>query len=94
VRVPGISSEFVHVTTVYSVRNVITYLMSLFLQVFIVFIVLNGVRLSPLGTEATIGLLYQPQMIGDGDCGAIDKMKIGTGNRSTRRRPLSTTNPT
>jgi hypothetical protein len=34
-------------------------------------IIISGVRLSPLGTAATIGLLYQPQMIDDGDCGAI-----------------------
>jgi hypothetical protein len=27
-----------------------------------------------LGTEATTGLLYQPQMIGDGDCGEADGM--------------------
>jgi hypothetical protein len=26
-------------------------------------------------------------MIGDGDCGEIGAMKIGRGNRSTRRRP-------
>jgi hypothetical protein len=31
--------------------------------------------------------LYQPQMIGEGDCGAIGGMKIGRGNRSTRRKP-------
>jgi hypothetical protein len=42
---------------------------------------------------------YQPQMIGDGDCGEIGGMKIGRENRSTRRNPapaplLSTTNPT
>jgi hypothetical protein len=30
-----------------------------------------------LSTAATNGLLYQPQMIGDGDCGEIDGMKIG-----------------
>jgi hypothetical protein len=34
-------------------------------------IILMGVRLNPLGTAATTGVLYQPQMIGDGDCGAI-----------------------
>jgi hypothetical protein len=51
------------------------------------FIILSGVRLSPLGTAATTGLLYQPQMIDDGDCGAIGGMKIGRGNRSTRRKP-------
>jgi hypothetical protein len=40
-----------------------------------------------LGTAATIGLLYQPRVIGDGDCGKIGGMKIGKGNRSTRRKP-------
>jgi hypothetical protein len=47
----------------------------------------HGVRLSPLGTAATTGLLYQPQMIGEGDCGGISIMRIGRGNRSTRRNP-------
>jgi hypothetical protein len=40
-----------------------------------------------LGTAATTGLLYQPRMIGDGDCGEIGGMKIGRGDRSTRRKP-------
>jgi hypothetical protein len=39
-----------------------------------------------LGTAATTGLLYQPRKIGDGDCGEIGGMKIGRGNRSTRRK--------
>jgi hypothetical protein len=43
--------------------------------------------LSPLGTAATSGLLYKPQMIDEGDCTAIGGMKIGRGNRSTRRNP-------
>jgi hypothetical protein len=43
------------------------------------FSILNGVTLSPLGTVPTTGLLYQPQMIDDGDCGAIDGMKIDVG---------------
>jgi hypothetical protein len=30
-----------------------------------------------LGTAATTGLLYQPRMIGDGDCGEIGGMKVG-----------------
>jgi hypothetical protein len=51
------------------------------------FIILSGVRLSPLGTTAITGLLYQPQMIDDGDCGATGGMKTGRGNRSTRRTP-------
>jgi hypothetical protein len=40
-----------------------------------------------LGTAATSGLLYKPQMIDEGDCGAIGGMKISRGNRSTRRKP-------
>jgi hypothetical protein len=51
------------------------------------FIILSGVRLSPLGTAATTGLSYQPQMIDEGDCGATGGMKIGRGNRSTQRKP-------
>jgi hypothetical protein len=39
-----------------------------------------------LCTAATCGLLYQPWMIGDGDCGEIGGIKIGRGNRSTRRK--------
>jgi hypothetical protein len=54
---------------------------------FFFFYILSGVRLSPLGTAATTGLLYQPQMIDEGDCGAIGGMKVGRGNRSTRRKP-------
>jgi hypothetical protein len=43
------------------------------------------VRLNPLGTSATVGLLYQPRVIDD-DYGAIGGMRIGRGNRSTRRK--------
>jgi hypothetical protein len=50
-------------------------------------IILSVVRLSPLGIAATTSLLYQSQMINDGDCGAIGGMKIGRENRSTRRKP-------
>jgi hypothetical protein len=31
--------------------------------------------------------IVQPQMIDEGDCGVIGGMKIGRGNRSTRRKP-------
>jgi hypothetical protein len=31
------------------------------------FIIISGVGLSPLGTAATSGLLYKPQMIDEGD---------------------------
>jgi hypothetical protein len=47
----------------------------------------SGVGLSPLGTAATSGLLYKSQMIDEGDCGATGGMKLGRGNRSTRRKP-------
>jgi hypothetical protein len=50
-------------------------------------IVLSGVRLSPLGTAANIGLLYQPHIIDNGACGAIGGMKIGCRNRSPGRKP-------
>jgi hypothetical protein len=40
------------------------------------------------GTAATSGLLYKPQMIDEDDGGAIGGMKIGRGNRSTRRKPV------
>jgi hypothetical protein len=49
------------------------------------FIILSGVRLSPLGTAATTGLLYQPRMIDD-ECGAVGRIRIGKGNQSTRRK--------
>jgi hypothetical protein len=45
--------------------------------------------MSPLGTVATTDLLYQPQMIDDGDCEAIGGIKIGRGNWSTRRKPAT-----
>jgi hypothetical protein len=56
---------------------------------FIIIIILSGMRLSPLDTAAIIGLLYQPQMIDGGDCGEIGGMRIGRGIRSTRRKPAS-----
>jgi hypothetical protein len=37
------------------------------------------------GAAATTGLLYQPQIVGDG--GEIGGMKIGRGNRITLRKP-------
>jgi hypothetical protein len=40
-------------------------------------------------TESTwplIGLFYQPRMIDD-ECGAVDGIRIGRGNRNTRRKP-------
>jgi hypothetical protein len=55
------------------------------------------VGLSPLGTAATSGLLYKPQMIDEGDCGAIGGMKIGRGKPKYSEKTcatLSTTNPT
>jgi hypothetical protein len=57
-------------------------------SIIIIYFIICGVGLSPLGTASTSGLLYKPQMIDEGDCGAIGGMKIGRGNRSTRRKPL------
>jgi hypothetical protein len=54
------------------------------IYIYIFFFNLSG---GTLGIAATIGLLYQPRKIGDGDCGEIGGMKIGKGNRSTRRKP-------
>jgi hypothetical protein len=53
---------------------------------FFVFLVsLGGVRLSPLDTSAAVGLLYQARMIDD-DHGAVGRIMIGRGKRSTRRK--------
>jgi hypothetical protein len=40
-----------------------------------------------MGWDLGHQVLVQPQMINEGDCGAIGGMKIGRGNRSTRRKP-------
>jgi hypothetical protein len=53
--------------------------------VFLSLVSLGGVRLSPTGTAATVGLLYQSRMIDD--YGAVGGIRIGRGNRSTRRKP-------
>jgi hypothetical protein len=58
----------------------------------ILIIILSGVRLSPLGTATTTGLLYQPQMIDVGDCGAIGGIKYS--EKTCPNATLSTTNPT
>jgi hypothetical protein len=68
----------------------------LFTELHIYFLYLFG---GTLGTAATTGLLYQPRMIGDGDCGEIGGIKSGRGKRSTRINPapattLSKKNPT
>jgi hypothetical protein len=54
---------------------------------FVIIIIISGVGLSPLGTAATSGLLYKPQMTDEDDCGAIGGINIDRGNRSTRRKP-------
>jgi hypothetical protein len=46
-------------------------------------VILSAVGLSPLGTAANTGLLYQPQMTDDGG------MKTGGESRTTRRKPIS-----
>jgi hypothetical protein len=39
-------------------------------------------------TEAITGLLYQPPIMMDGECGAVGGM-LASGNRSTRRKPVA-----
>lgn len=39
--------------------------------VLLFFIILSGVRECPLGTAATIGVLYQPRIGDDCECGAV-----------------------
>jgi hypothetical protein len=50
----------------------------------------------PIRRSGRLISLQNEHPIDDGDCGAIDGMKIGRGNRSTRRKlsPMCTTNPT
>jgi hypothetical protein len=55
------------------------------IDVFFFLIFFGGVRLSPLVRRPLFGLLYQPRMIDD-ECGAVDGMRIGRGNKSTRRK--------
>jgi hypothetical protein len=48
--------------------------------------------ISKLCSKSSFCLLYQPRMIDDDDdddddCGAVGGMRIGRGNRSTRRKP-------
>jgi hypothetical protein len=45
----------------------------------------HGVRLSPLGTAATVWTIVPAP--DDNDCGATGGMRIGRGNRITRRKP-------
>jgi hypothetical protein len=49
------------------------------------FVLICAVGLSVL--RPLLAYCAQPRMIGDGDCGEIGGMKIGRGNRSSRRKP-------
>jgi hypothetical protein len=49
------------------------------------FVILSGVRLSPLGTAAIVWPIAPAP--DDGDCEATGGIKIRMGNRSTRRKP-------
>jgi hypothetical protein len=42
-----------------------------------------------LARRPLFGLLYQPWMVEDDECGAVGGIRIGRGNRSTRRKPAS-----
>jgi hypothetical protein len=50
-------------------------------------ILLRG-EIESLGTAATTGLLYQPQMIGDGECGETDLSQLHfVHHKSHKTRP-------
>jgi hypothetical protein len=48
----------------------------------------GGVRLSPFGTLATNWPIV-PSPDDDDECGAVGGIRIGRGNRSTRRKPAA-----
>jgi hypothetical protein len=52
-----------------------------------VYIFLMGWDWVHLVLRPLFGLLYQPQMIDDDDCRAVDGVRISRGDRSTRRKP-------
>jgi hypothetical protein len=54
----------------------------------IFFLFWGGVEPSPLLLRPLFGLLYQPRMVDDDECGTIGEMH-GRGNRSTRRKPAA-----
>jgi hypothetical protein len=54
---------------------------------FNLFIYGSGVESNPLLLQSFIGLLYQPCMIDDDDCGAISAMNEQQENQSTLRKP-------
>jgi hypothetical protein len=63
--------------------SVVVYIIIIYIYIYIFFNLCGGT----LSTAATTDLLYQPRMIGDGDCGEIGGIKTGRENRSTRRKP-------
>jgi hypothetical protein len=64
----------------------------------IIIIIISGVIVSPPGTVATTGLLYQPQTIDDGDCGATGEWKLAGEpkylEKTCPNATFSITNPT
>jgi hypothetical protein len=58
-----------------------------YLNLFSFFLVSWGwVRLSPLGTSATNWPIVPARMMDDDECGSVDGIRIGRGNRNTRRK--------
>jgi hypothetical protein len=53
----------------------------------VIFFFLMGWDWVHLVLRPLLGLLYQPQIIDNNDCGAISGMRIFRGNRSTLRKP-------
>jgi hypothetical protein len=46
----------------------------------------GGARLSPLGKPTTVWPIVPARMIDDDECGTVGAVRIGKGNRNTRRK--------
>jgi hypothetical protein len=85
-RYPGSGIQKLRTIISYTVINVICVFRKTTHACSIIF--LMGWDWVHLVLQPLFGLLYQPQMIeDDDDCGAVGRMRIGRGNRSTRRKP-------
>jgi hypothetical protein len=60
--------------------------MTIFHSVYFLFFHGFGVRPGPLGTSATVWPIVPAPDDDDDECGAVGGMRIGRGNRSTRRK--------
>jgi hypothetical protein len=88
VRMPWISEQvgIWELCPIFCILNLFVSTGTFFAPFPIFLLSVGGVRPGPLVTSATVGLLYRPRIIDD-DYGAVGGMRIGRGNRRTRRKP-------